>query len=151
MTLAGARVNFVTIDDRLAEDMGGSERVMHRKRFQQHNIPVHIDLQIDSVERVGHRLQATFVHELTDTKHNFMADHILIEQGTTPVAELYHELRDDACNRGVTDIPALLASEPQPQRGTWETGYELHRIGNAVSSRSIHAAVYDALRLCHVL
>ena len=43
---AGARVTFVTIDDRIAEEMGGSERVMHRKRFEQHAIPVHIDLQI---------------------------------------------------------------------------------------------------------
>ena len=148
---AGARVNYVTIDAQLAEEMGASERVMHRKRFQQHRIPVHIDLQINSVEQAGDQLRATFVHELTDTQHSFTAKHILIEQGTTPVADLYHALREDACNKGVTDIPTLLASEAQPQHGTSEIGYELHRIGNAVSSRSIHAAVYDALRLCHVL
>ena len=151
LALAGARVNFVTIDDRLAEEMGASERVMHRKRFEQHGIPVHIDLQIASVERVGDQLQATFVHELTDTKQRFVATHMLVEQGTTPTAELYHALRDNACNRGVTDISALLDGAPQPQRGAWDTGYELHRIGDAVSSRSIHAAVYDALRLCHAL
>jgi len=29
--------------------------------------------------------------------------------------------------------------------------FELHRIGDAVASRNIHAAVYDALRLCHVM
>ncbi|MCB0095325.1 MAG: hypothetical protein KDE46_06365, partial [Caldilineaceae bacterium] len=96
-------------------------------------------------------LQATFVHELTDTKQRFVATHMLVEQGTTPTAELYHALRDNACNRGVTDISALLDGAPQPQRGAWDTGYELHRIGDAVSSRSIHAAVYDALRLCHAL
>ncbi|MEZ4658693.1 MAG: FAD-dependent oxidoreductase [Caldilineaceae bacterium] len=151
LALAGARVTFVTIDDRLAEEMGASERVMHRKRFQQHGIPVHIDLQIERVERVGDRLQATFVNELTDAKACFTAAHVLIEQGTTPTADLYHALCDNACNQGVTDIPALLNSAPQPQRGAWATGYELHRIGDAVSSRSIHAAVYDALRLCHVI
>ncbi len=147
----GATVNFVTIDAQLAEEMGGSERVMHRKRFQQQGIPIHIDLQIERVERVGNQLQATFVHELTDTTHQLSATHILIEQGTRPIADLYHALRDASCNKGVTDIPTLLAGEPQPQRGAWATGYELHRIGDAVSSRAIHSAVYDALRLCIVL
>lgn len=148
---AGANVKFVTLDDRIAEEMGGSERVMHRKRFQQHRIPVETDLQIKSVERTGDRLKATFVHELTDTEHHFEADAILIEQGTTPVADLYHALLERSCNDGVTDIETLIASQPQPQRGAWSTGYELHRIGNAVSSRSIHSAVFDALRLCHVM
>lgn len=148
LALGGATVNFVTVDPGLAQEMGGSESVMHRKRFQQLAIPVHIDLHIAGVERVGDKLQATFIHELTDTAHYFLATHIIVEQGTQPVADLYHALRKDACNKGVTDIKNLLASEPQPQQGTWATGYELHRIGNAVSSRSIHAAIYDALRLC---
>ena len=30
-------------------------------------------------------------------------------------------------------------------------GYLLYRIGDAVSSRNIHAAIYDALRLCKSL
>ena len=151
LALHGSKINYVTIDSQLAEEMGGSERVMHRKRFQQHGIPVHIDLQIHTVEKAGDKLKATFRHELTDTLHTFTADHIIIEQGTQPTADLYHTMRDDACNKGVTDIKTLLASEPQPQRGAWETGYELHRIGNAVSSRAIHSAVLDALRLCSMM
>ena len=146
-----AIITYVTIDAQLAEEMGGSERIMHRKRFQQHGILVHIDLHIHSVERIGDRLKATFRHELTDTLHGFTADNVIIEQGTTPVADLYHALRDNACNKGVTDIKALLAGKPQPQRGAWKSGYELHRIGNAVSSRAIHSAVLDALRLCIAL
>ena len=147
----GAKVRFVTIDAQIAEEMGGSERVMHRKRFQQHTIPVHIDLQIARVQPVGNQLQATFVHELTDTERHFKAAYVLIEQGTRPTAGLYHALRNGACNKGVTDIEPLLAGEPQPNRGAWGTGYELHRIGDAVSSRAIHSAVYDALRLCNAM
>jgi hypothetical protein len=29
--------------------------------------------------------------------------------------------------------------------------YRLLRIGDAVAGRNIHAAVYDALRICHLL
>lgn len=150
LALAGARVHFVTIDDRLAEEMGGSERVMHRKRFEQHGIPVQIDWRLVEVVGVNGRLQATFVHELTDTRHTLTADTVIVEQGTTPANGLYQALREGACNKGVVDIPALLASQPQPQPGRWATGYALYGIGDAVSGRSIHAAVYDALRLCHV-
>jgi len=29
--------------------------------------------------------------------------------------------------------------------------YQLFRIGDAVAARNVHAAVHDALRLCHAL
>jgi hypothetical protein len=32
--------------------------------------------------------------------------------------------------------------------GRGDGGFQLFRIGDAVASRNIHAAVYDALRLC---
>lgn len=40
----------------------------------------------------------------------------------------------------------LPAGRPQPRPST-EGGYQLFRIGDAVASRNIHAAIYDALRL----
>ena len=61
--------------------------------------------------------------------------------------DIYQALRGDSVNNGVTDLDALLAGRPQSQG----KGCELHRIGDAVSSRNIAAAVYDALRLCHVM
>ncbi|MEM7798015.1 MAG: NADH:flavin oxidoreductase [Chloroflexota bacterium] len=145
----GAQVEFATIDDRIAEEMGSSERVMHRKRFEEHQIPVHIDLHLKAVKQEGKRLKVTFHHELTDSSKCFVVDHLLIDQGTMPTATLYNALREQSCNKGVIDMPALLASKPQPIRGAWTGGFELYCIGDAVSSRSIHSAVYDALRLCH--
>ena len=60
--------------------------------------------------------------------------------------ELYQALRDAASNAGVTDIDALLAGQPQPDMR--DGRYQLHRIGDAISSRNIHTAVLDAIRLC---
>jgi hypothetical protein len=45
------------------------------------------------------------------------------------------------------DYPALIAGRPQ-SLGEGGAGYQLFRIGDAVASRNIHAAIYDALRLC---
>jgi hypothetical protein len=78
-----------------------------------------------------------------------MADQVIIEHGTTPADHLYRELRADSANGGVTDLETLLASKPQP-RGK-SGSFELHRIGDAVASRNIHAAILDAIRLCFVM
>ena len=59
---------------------------------------------------------------------------------------LYHGLKAGSVNRGRTDQGALLRGEPQPF--DLSGGYTLHRIGDAVAGRNIHAALYDALRLC---
>ena len=74
-----------------------------------------------------------------------------MEVGTQPADELYHELRPDSVNDGVTDIDALLSGSPQVASTTKNTMFELHRIGDAVASRNIAAATLDALRLCSVM
>ncbi|WP_234835864.1 hypothetical protein [Sinorhizobium meliloti] len=59
--------------------------------------------------------------------------------------DLFDELRAFSANDGVTEIESLIG--PAPLRGRRISGFELHRIGDAVSSRSVHAAMLDALRL----
>ena len=62
--------------------------------------------------------------------------------------DLYLSLRDGSINEGVVDIAALTEGRPQPHQGE---GYTLHRIGDAVASRTIAAAIYDARRLCQTM
>jgi len=56
-------------------------------------------------------------------------------------------LKENAANKGVTDIEALLRVRPQPVQLDKEGGYLLYRVGDAVSSRSLHAALLDAFRI----
>jgi hypothetical protein len=60
---------------------------------------------------------------------------------------VFQELKEGAANRGVTDIDALISAIPQPFEVTAKDGYLLYRIGDAVSSRSVHAALLDAYRI----
>jgi hypothetical protein len=69
-----------------------------------------------------------------------------VENATLPAADLYFDLKPMSSNRGRLDYEALLAGEAQP--GANAQGFRLYRIGDAVASRNIHAAIYDALRLC---
>lgn len=76
---------------------------------------------------------------------------MVVEHGTLPSDELYFSLQDGSTNRGEVDVRALLSVKPQAVQNNPEGSYQLFRIGDAVASRNIHAAVYDAFRLCLVL
>ena len=64
-----------------------------------------------------------------------------------PLDELYFELKPGSRNLGELDHQALIANRPQRLERNPEGKYQLFRIGDAVASRNIHAAVFDALRL----
>ena len=71
-------------------------------------------------------------------------DQVVVNHGTRPLDQLYFELRPLSSNQGAVDYDALLAGQPQP---AGNSGFQLFRIGDAVSARNTHAAIYDALRL----
>jgi 2,4-dienoyl-CoA reductase-like NADH-dependent reductase (Old Yellow Enzyme family) len=144
----GHAVQFAALDDNVALEMAYSERVIYRKHFAQNGVRVSTDQQLIAVQPAGNRLEATFRHELTGTLSTLSATQVVVERGTAPVTEVYDALRPLSANDGITEIENLLSGKPQPRR---RDGFELHRIGDAVTSRNVHAAMYDALRLCMAL
>jgi len=77
-----------------------------------------------------------------------LVDRVVIEHGTLPADELYFELKPQSSNLGEVDLDALIAGRPQNKVSNPDGRYELFRVGDAVASRNIHAAIYDSLRLC---
>jgi 2,4-dienoyl-CoA reductase-like NADH-dependent reductase (Old Yellow Enzyme family) len=147
---AGRAVQFVTLDDNVGLEMEYNSRVVYRKRFAKNGVRSLIDHALVQVRPDGNRLAATFRHELTGEMLTLTASQVVIESGTIPMDEAFSTLRARSCNDGITDIDALLAGQPQ-QGALTECGFELHRIGDAVTSRGVHAAIYDAARLCMAL
>lgn len=147
----GKAVTFAAIDAYLAAELTYAERVAWKTQFYELGILTHFDHRLVSVAPDGNRLSIMLSNEVTLAEKSFTADQVIVEHGTVPVDELYHALRGQSANDGVTDIDALLALQPQPRNLRPEARFELHRIGDAVSSRNIHAAVLDALRLCVAL
>jgi hypothetical protein len=78
-------------------------------------------------------------------------DQVVVNNGTTPLDDLYFELRDRSSNLGEVDYGALIEGRPQEVRRNPEGTFQLFRIGDAVSARNTHAAIYDALRLVKAL
>lgn len=143
---AGAKVHFATIDAVVAEDLAYAERVRWKQRFLGLGLRPEPEIRLLGVRRTGNRLEARMMNEIDRSVATLAVDQVIIEQGTVPMTELYDGLRAASSNDGVTDLHALAAARPQP-RGN-RPGFELHRIGDAVSSRNIHAALLDAVRLC---
>ncbi len=147
----GANVQLVTIDETLAAEQAYAERVIWRRWVRQRDLPVRFEEQLCEVRSDGNRLTAVLQNELTGELSEVSGDQVVFDYGTTPAAEVYFSLSDRAVNGGVTDLEKLVRGEQQMTAGDARKaghGFELHRIGDAVSSRNIHSAVLDALRLC---
>jgi NADPH-dependent 2,4-dienoyl-CoA reductase/sulfur reductase-like enzyme len=144
----GRKVQFVSIDAQLAQELTYAERIIWKKRIYELGVPATFDHEIVKVERRGNRLVATFRNLASEQLTERTADQVLVEHGTRPADDLYHALRPHSANDGVTDLDALLAGTAQPLTWRPEARIELHRVGDAVASRNVHAAVLDALRLC---
>ena len=75
------------------------------------------------------------------------ADQIVVEHSTLPAAELFYDLSPKARIGGKLDREAPIAGRPQEIDINKDGELMLFRVGNAVASRNIHAAIYDSLRL----
>lgn len=147
----GRSVQFVTLDDNVGLEMEYSSRVVYRQRFAKNGVRIVGDQQLIRVQKSGNQLVATFRHELTGQEMALTAAQVVVENGTVPVDDVFNALRQQSHNGGVTDIEALLARRPQHPGAHPGGTFELHRIGDAVTSRGVHSAIYDALRLASAL
>ena len=151
LAVGGATVTLATIDDRVGAEMGYAERATHRKQMYKNGVTMVHDLALRSVTKKGNGLLATLTNDLTDEQVEIEAKQIIVERGTAPLDEVFHELRGAAINKGATDIDALVNNTPQPYNDGNTDGYVLYRVGDAVSSRSLHAALLDAFRIAVTL
>ncbi len=145
----GSEVRYFTIDDMPAAELGYGERPVHRKKMYELGVAMMTDRVLVAVEQHGNRLQATFRNDLTDSLETIETEQVIVEQGTLPVVDVFNQLQTLSNNDGHTDIEALLACDKQPQLRA--DGFGLFRIGDAVSSRSLHAALLDAYRIAVAL
>ena len=148
---SGARVEFVTPERTLAPDVGGVNYPGYFKVFAEHDVRVTLNERVTGVRRKDGRLEVDLYNEYAHATRQRLVDQVVVEHGTLPQDDLYFSLVPGSSNLGEVDQQALLDLRPQDVVRNTEGSYQLFRIGDAVASRNIHAAVYDAFRLCIVL
>lgn len=145
---AGARLEVVSPERFFAPEIGGLNHVAYARCFADHDVRITINTRLSAVTRKGNRLAATLTSDYSDKVLTREVDQVVVEHGTLPLDELYFALKPQSSNMGEVDYPALIAGRPQALQKNKDGRFQLFRIGDAVSSRNIHAGIYDALRLC---
>ncbi len=144
----GAHVEVMTPDRSFAPDVMAMNLVPYMRSMQDKDVTFTVTYRLKAVRRYGNRLTAVigsdYVRGLSQERS---FDQIVVNHGTMPLDHLYFELRPLSRNLGAVDQDALLAGEPQSIATNSEGGFQLFRIGDAVSARNTHAAIFDALRL----
>jgi N-methyl-L-proline demethylase len=144
---AGSKLEFATPERTIGPDVGGLNYPAYLKAFDIYGVVVTLNVRLERVARDGNKLVATLYNEYSRRHYERRVDQIVVEHGTLPVDDLYFALKPNSSNLGELDYESLIANRPQRLVRNPAGSFSLYRIGDAVASRNIHAAIYDALRL----
>jgi NADPH-dependent 2,4-dienoyl-CoA reductase/sulfur reductase-like enzyme len=142
---SGAAVEIMTPDRSFAPEVMAMNLVPYMRSLQKHDVTFTVTFRLLSVRRDGAGLVAVVGSDYGGVHKERHVDQVVVNHGTRPLDELYFALKPASSNQGAIDHAALLAGTMQPHTGS--AGYQLFRVGDAVSARNTHAAIYDALRL----
>ena len=144
---AGAKVEVMTPDRVFAPDIMAMNLVPYMRSLQDKDVTFTVTRRLQGVRREGNRLRATIGTDYSGFTKEQDYDQIVVNYGTLPLADLYFALKPLSSNGGEVDYDALIEGRPQSIVTTPDAAFQLFRIGDAVSARNTHAAIYDALRL----
>jgi 2,4-dienoyl-CoA reductase-like NADH-dependent reductase (Old Yellow Enzyme family)/threonine dehydrogenase-like Zn-dependent dehydrogenase len=151
IALSGSKLEFATPERIISPDVGGMNYPAYLKVFSEKNVTITLNERLRAVRRDGNKLVATLFNEYAKTTRERRVDQVVVEHGILPVEEVYFELKPASINRGEIDFESFIECRPQKLTSNPDGKFQLFRIGDAVAGRSIHAAIYDALRLCIAL
>jgi 2,4-dienoyl-CoA reductase-like NADH-dependent reductase (Old Yellow Enzyme family)/thioredoxin reductase len=140
---SGAKLEVMTPDRSFAPEVMAMNLVPYMRGLQKLDVTFTVTFRLEEVTRDGGKLLAIVGSDYGGVRKERHIDQVVINHGTLPNDELYFALKPRSSNRGAVDYGRLIAGVAQPQGDT----FQLFRIGDAVSARNTHAAVYDALRL----
>ena len=144
---SGARLEIVTPERMLGIEVGGMNHVPYARAFNETDTRISLNQKVLAVRPEAGRLCVDIGSEQSPHRVARHVDQVVVDYGTAASADLYFELKPLSSNRGAVDYGALLDGRPQSLVRNPDGAFQLFRIGDCVSSRNIHAAVYDALRL----
>ncbi|KXF89545.1 NADH:flavin oxidoreductase [Phaeobacter inhibens] len=143
----GATVEVMTPDRVFAPNVMAMNLVPYMRSLQDRDVTFTVARRLLGVEKEGNRLRAVLGTDYSGHHSSKLYDQVVLNYGTLPLDDLYFDLKPLSVNGGEVDYDALIAGEPQSHGVAGQRGFQLFRIGDAVSARNTHAAIYDALRL----
>jgi hypothetical protein len=144
---SGAKLEVMTPDRTFAPEVMAMTLVPYMRKLQRGDVTFTVTFRLESVAREADRLLASIGSDYGGVHRERRVDQVIVNHGTLPLDSLYFDLRPLSRNLGALNHDQLLAGLPQTVDTNPEGTFQLFRIGDAVSARNTHAAIYDALRL----
>ncbi len=141
-------VEIVTPDRQVGADLGLGQLPIHLRALYENGVIFTVDSRLTKIFRDGNQLIAALKNEYSGAEEERAVDQIVVEHGTLVRDGLYHDLVAQSRNLGEVDLEAMAAGRFAPIENNPQGRFWLFRIGDAVASRNIHAAMFDAMRIC---
>ncbi len=146
---SGAEVIFATPDRLAGYDVGAQNLPVYMRALLALGTEFKTDRYLLKVERDGGVCRAHMRQRYLDAVEILEVDTVVVDQGVEGDKTLLKALAGGSRNAGRIDLNALADMRAQPE--CRDGDYLLFEIGDAFLSRNVHAAIYDARRLCRVL
>ena len=147
----GGSIELVSPDRMLAADVGGLVAGQYLNALSESGAKLTTFRVLKEIRKEGSKLVAVLGLNESKWTEERKVDAVVIEHGTFANADLYHELVPVSTNGGQVDLRDLLARKPQTAVRNPDGKFQLFRIGDAVASRNVHTAIFDAARLCYTI
>lgn len=144
---AGSKVEIMTPDRTFSPDIMAMNLVPYMRALQDKDVTFTVARRLLDVKRSGNKFKAVIGTDYSDHTYETEYDQVVVNYGTMPIDDLYFELKPLSSNEGAVNQAALINGQPQTETRNETGAFQLFRIGDAVSARNTHAAIYDALRL----
>ena len=144
----GSKLEIITPERFFSPEIGGLNHVSYAKKFIENDVTITINKRLKGITKDGNRLSAIIGSDYSDKIVNKNASQIVVEHGTLPNSDLYFDLKKDSKNLGAIDYNSIINGKFNEIIKNQNGNYFLYRVGDAVSSRNIHASIYDSLRIC---
>ena len=146
----GATLEVMTPDRSFSPEVMAMNLVPYMRSLQKLDVTFTVTFRLESVERhptqTG-KLLAVLGSDYGGVRKERVVDQVVVNHGTLPLEDLYFELKPMSSNAGAVNYTDLIAGKPQTVQSNKSGKFQLFRIGDAISARNTHAAIYDALRL----
>lgn len=144
---SGSKVEVMTPDRTFSPEIMAMNLTPYMRSLQKKDVTFTVTHRLLDVMLTGNKLTAKIGTDYSEYVEEKKYDQIIVNYGTMPLDDLYFELKLKSKNYGAVDYDALINGDVQKITKNKSGKFQLFRVGDAVSSRNTHAAIYDALRL----
>ncbi|AZL14549.1 oxidoreductase [Brevibacterium aurantiacum] len=162
----GQEVTYVSPERTIGVDVGSMNSPAYLQVFSEFGVKVHLGERLAAKPKINGKLvTARLRNDYSGIETELETDAVVVDFGTTPNDDVYFALKPHSSNHGEIDIDSWIHGRTQPDReigaippttgGAASAGtvaeasapFALYRIGDAVASRNVHAAVLEGLRV----